>query len=191
MTTPKSDFGVRTNQMSEQLCEELRKRQFRVTMDRVRYGKDYNDNNLVFCYDDGRPMEPGKLSRKFAGWQREHGAPEIGRVDFHSIRISSTSLKLAVSGGDIKSAQKDLGDKTPHMVLSTYARSLDKQHAAMNEKFDEFFYGGAKPQETAHEAINNELLMQVMSEQLKKPEFLEAVLKALQTSSSSSANKAG
>ncbi|MDL2232129.1 site-specific integrase [Ruminococcaceae bacterium OttesenSCG-928-L11] len=193
LTTPKSDFGVRTNTMSDQLCEELHKRQLRVTMDRVRYGSQYHNHDLIFCQDDGRPMEPGRLSRRFAKWQRENGVPDVGSVDFHSIRISSTSLKLAVSGGDVKSAQKDLGDKTTHMVLSTYARSLDKHHAAMNEKFDEFFYGeGAKPEE--NEALNNELLMQMMTEHLKKPEFLETVLKAIGAShphSSEDAKNAG
>ena len=164
LTTPKSDFGVRVNTMSEQLCEELRQRQLKVTMDKVRYGKKYNDHNLVFCYSDGRPIEPGKLSRKFAAWQKQHGIEDVGSVDFHSIRISSTSLKLAVSGGDVKSAQKDLGEKTTHMVLSTYARSLDKQHTAMNEKFDEFFYGEVEPGLRANESINNELLLQMMTE---------------------------
>jgi len=190
LTTPKSDYGVRTNVMSDQLCEELRKRELRVTMDRVRFGKAYHDHNLVFCSDDGRPMEPGKLSRRFAKWQKENNIPDIGSVDFHSIRISSTSLKLAVSGGDVKSAQKDLGDKTTHMVLSTYARSLDKHHAAMNEKFDEFFYGeGAKFEE--NEALNNELLLQMMTEHLKKPEFLETVLKAIHASHAGNTKDAG
>lgn len=179
--------------MSDQLCEELYRRKLRVTMDRVRYGKAYNDHNLVFCHDDGRPMEPGKLSRRLAKLQQVNGIPNIVSVDFHSIRISSTSLKLAVSGGDVKSAQKDLGDKTTHMVLSTYARSLDKHHEAMNEKFDEFFYEeGAKPEQD--EALNNELLLQMMTEHLKKPEFLETVLKALSAShphDSDSAKDAG
>ena len=187
LTTPKSDFGVRVNTMSEHLCEELRQRQLKVTMDKVRYGKKYNDHNLVFCYSDGRPIEPGKLSRKFAAWQKQHGIEDVGSVDFHSIRISSTSLKLAVSGGDVKSAQKDLGEKTTHMVLSTYARSLDKQHTAMNEKFDEFFYGDVEPGLRANESINNELLLQMMTEHLKRPEFLETVLNALSTVTSSNA----
>ena len=192
LTTPKSDFGIRTNTMSEQLCGELRQRHLKVAMEKAWHGDKYKDHNLVFCYSDGRPIEPGKLSRRFAKWQKKHGIGDIGSVDFHSIRISSTSLKLAVSGGDIKSAQKDLGDKTTHMVLSTYARSLDKQHAAMNEKFDEFFYGAidgeAGQQQSAYEPINNELLLQIMKEQLKQPEFLETVLHALRAANASNSN---
>ena len=112
LTTPKSDFGVRVSTMSEQLCAELKQRKLKVTLDKARHGKRYNDNNLVFCFDDGRPIEPGRLSRKFAKWQAQHGIGEIGSVDFHSIRISSTSLMLAASGGDIKSVQKVLRDKS-------------------------------------------------------------------------------
>jgi len=76
------------------------------------------------------------------------------------------------------------------MVLSTYARSLDKQHAAMNEKFDEFFYGGDVKSED-DKALNSELLLQVMIEHLKKPEFLETVLKAIYAFHSDNTKDAG
>ncbi|MCL2057234.1 MAG: hypothetical protein FWH02_08475 [Oscillospiraceae bacterium] len=46
-----------------------------------------------------------------------------------------------LSGGDVKSVQRVLGDKTADMVLKVYGRSLDKQYRSMNEKFDEVFYG--------------------------------------------------
>lgn len=179
ITTPKSDLGNRVNILSDQLCDELKQWELKITMDKVRQGEKYNKNNLVFCYPDGRPLEPKKLTKRFSKWQSENGIGDIDSVDFHSIRISSTSLKLAVSGGDIKSAQKDLGDKTTNMVLSTYARSLDTQHEAMNEKFDQYFYGDNYDPSKNNEAMNNKLLLQMMTDHLQNPEFLETVLKAL------------
>lgn len=77
------------------------------------------------------------------------------------------------------------------MVLSAYARSLDTQHAAMNEKFDEFFYGDVDYPASANESINNELLLRMMTEQHKKPEFLEVVLKAMSAQGSDHAEGAG
>ena len=177
LTTPKSDYGVRSNNMFEQLCEELKRRELKTAMNKIRHGKNYKDNNLVFCYDDGHPIEPGRLTRRFAKWQAQHGIGEIGSVDFHSIRVSSASLKLAVSGGDIKSTQKDLGDKTTHMVLSTYARSLNEQHKAMNDKFDEYFYGSS--QKEFNIPNDNQLLYSKMIEHLKQPEFLNKLLNEL------------
>lgn len=141
LTTPKTDFGIRSNTMSDQLCTELEQRKRDRIKDKKRYGEQYEDHNLVFCYPNGCPIDPRRLSDKFKKWQMNNSIEDVDSVVFHSIRITSTSLKLAVSGGDIKSAQKDLGDKITHMVLSTYARSLDTQHTAMNRKFDEFFMG--------------------------------------------------
>lgn len=189
LTTPKSAAGVRENIMSEMLTQEFKRRELKVAMDRVRYGRKYKDYNLVFCLDNGLPMEPGRLSRRFKGWLKKNGLEAMGEfdeIDFHSIRISSTSLKLAVSGGDIKSAQKDLGDKTPSMVLSTYSRSLRKQHNEMNEKFDEVFYGedGKGINVSSINTTNNELLMRLLTEQLSQPDFLEAILKTMQENTS-------
>ena len=67
------------------------------------------------------------------------------------------------------------------MVLTTYARCLNKQLVSMNEKYDEFFYDGNEQQKSMNETINNELLLKLMSEQLKKPEFLEMALKAMRS----------
>ena len=50
-------------------------------------------------------------------------------------------------------------------------------------KFDASFYGEtdeAANSPLAGDTINNELLLQMVTEQLKRPEFLETVLKAMQ-----------
>jgi len=188
MTTPKSDFGVRVNTMSVQLSEELQQRHLKVTLDKVRHGKRYRDYNLVLCHPDGRPVDPQWLSRKFAKWQKKHGIGEIGSIDFHSIRVSSTSAQLVASGGDIKSVQKVTGHKTANMVLDVYARSLDSKYVSMNKNFDKQFYGDTALHNAEIESINNELLLQVMTEQLQKPEFLEVVLKAMRAGHANNAS---
>jgi recombinational DNA repair protein (RecF pathway) len=74
------------------------------------------------------------------------------------------------------------------MVMITYGRCLDKNHAAMNEKFDEYFYNGLDLSKvTGAETINNELLVKAVAEHVHQPEFLQAVLHALQTATANNA----
>ena len=46
-------------------------------------------------------------------------------VVFHSLRHSSTSLKLKLSRGNIKAVQGDTGHAEARMVTDTYAHGFD------------------------------------------------------------------
>ena len=69
-------------------------------------GELYEDYNLVIAYDSGRPVEANWVRKQLkAVIQQNHLAPVV----FHSLRNSSTSLKLEFSKGDIKAVQGDTG----------------------------------------------------------------------------------
>ena len=66
-------------------------------------GELYEDYNLVIAYDSGRPVEANWVRKQLkAVIQQNHLAPVV----FHSLRNSSTSLKLEFSKGDIIVLQK-------------------------------------------------------------------------------------
>lgn len=60
--------------------------------------------HLIFAYPDGRPMQECTLTKQFQLALKEAGLP---KVTFHSLRYSSISYKLSLSGGDIKTVQRD------------------------------------------------------------------------------------
>jgi integrase len=68
------------------LLREHRKAQLRA---RLAAGGAWQDNDLVFCRDDGTPWKPGYVSRRFKALAAEAGLPII---KLHQGRHSAASL---------------------------------------------------------------------------------------------------
>ena len=63
---------------------------------------------------------------------------------FHSIRHTSASEKLVLSGGDLKAVQGDGGWNTSDMVTKRYTHILDENRRQIAERLDIEFYGKTK-----------------------------------------------
>lgn len=70
---------------------------------------------------------------------------ELGLPDvvFHSLRHTSVTYKLKLSGGDIKAAQGDSGHAQADMVTEVYGHILDEDRRKNAELMENAFYGGA------------------------------------------------
>ena len=98
---PKTKSSTRVTYLTGELCEELRQHKERLNKRKDFYGEKYRDYNLVFALENGYPVEPKLCEKWFKQWMQksEYKYPDIV---FHSIRHSSTTYKLIISGGDIK-----------------------------------------------------------------------------------------
>ena len=101
-------------------------------------GVEYQDYGMVLAHPTGRPMESGKIEDCFVKFIESHGLP---KVDFHSLRHLSTTVKLKISKGDIKAVQGDTGHAQAKMVTDTYAHILDQERQSTAKKFETQFYG--------------------------------------------------
>ena len=83
---------------------------------------------------------------------RDNGLP---RVVFPSLHHTSTTYKLKISGGDIKSVQGDTGHAQATMVTDRYAHIMDDDRRLNAERLEEAFYGGKseKPENLSHSDI--------------------------------------
>lgn len=72
-------------------------------------------------------------------------------VVFHSLRHSSTSLKLKLSQGNIKAVQGDTGHAEAQMVTDTYAHSFDADRKLIAQEIDSGFFSkvGAEQEKSA------------------------------------------
>ena len=61
-------------------------------------------------------------------------------VVFHSLRHSSTSLKLKLSRGNIKAVQGDTGHAEARMVTDTYAHGFDADRKLIAQEMDSSFF---------------------------------------------------
>lgn len=109
-------------------------------------GENYQDYNLVVCLEDGTPIEPKLIAKWFKKFiERNHGIYPM--VKLHSVRSTSTTYKLVVSKGDIKSVQGDTGHATAKMVTDIYAKIQDKSRKKMAKALEQNFYkDGKQPQ---------------------------------------------
>ncbi len=100
-------------------------------------GKQYHDYGLLFCHDNGDPIEPNLLEKWFTAWQQKYAKDlEVPQLVFHGLRHSSTTYKLVESQGDIKSVQADSGHADAKILLDVYAHIMQNNRLNLVKKMD-------------------------------------------------------
>ena len=61
-------------------------------------------------------------------------------MTFHSLRHSSITYKLVLTGGDIKAVQGDSGHSQADMITEIYGHILDTNRRKNMERFEKEFY---------------------------------------------------
>ena len=102
----------------------------------------------------------------------------IDSVVFHSLRHTSTSVKLRLSKGDLKAVQGDGGWNSPDMVTKRYAHILDEDCRRLADEMEQSFYNSKteKPAPAATPALD----MQAVIKLISNPELLKKALESVQ-----------
>lgn len=169
-------FSKLNNLMIEKL-DQLKKMQEEMIANI--FGDDYQDNQLIICQPNGRPIMQEQLNRKFKDIiveMRENGykftsVPEekLDDVVFHSVRAASATKKMQVSNGNLKAVMRAGGWAEPDMVIR-YSKAYDDDQVKIAQKMEEDYHkgGDAKPQQDAEELLriiqdNPELLTKLLA----------------------------
>ena len=85
--------------------------------------KPHSDMDLVFCNDEGKPLDPDSLIKR-------HFLPALRRaklrmVPFHSLRHSNVALRIE-EGQNIKYIQRQLGHASIQTTLDRYGHLLSE-----------------------------------------------------------------
>lgn len=102
-------------------------------------GKEYMNFNLVIATPVGMPTESSVIRRAMKDLIKENDLPP---VVFHSLRHSSITYKLKLTGGDIKAVQGDSGHAQAAMVTDQYSHILDDNRRTNAELIEKAFYAG-------------------------------------------------
>lgn len=89
--------------------------------ERAEWGDAYNDHGLVFAREDGTPIPPERVTKRFAELVAEAG---LRRVRLHDLRHGRASLLLA-AGVDIALVSKIFGHSSISITSDTYSHLLD------------------------------------------------------------------
>ena len=171
LKTPKTDSSVRKVFIPKSVAQCLIN--LKADQDEIKevLGNEYQDYNLVMATTFGLPIGDSYLRTKMQEIIDALGLPD---VVFHSLRHTSVTYKLKLSGGDIKAVQGDSGHAQADMVTEVYGHILDEDQRKNAELMENAFYNKEKlnPQMkeqdegsstiTVPDGVDAELLMKVL-----------------------------
>lgn len=114
---PKTKSGNRRIELDSGTVAVLRAVRAEQAAERLRLGAAYVDFDLVFCWPDGRPYHPERVSRVFQSRAKRYGLPVI-RV--HDCRHTFATLALE-AGVHPKVVQERLGHANISITMDLYS----------------------------------------------------------------------
>lgn len=176
LKTPKTESSVRSIFIPSIVADaliEMRTNQERLKSD---LGPEYQDFRIVIAQENGRPFETRMIAKMFDDFIQENN---LRRVVFHSLRHSSTSLKLKLSGGDIKAVQGDTGHAQANMVTDVYSHIMNDDRKRLAQKVnDEFFL--PKIEKASGQAATNEGMTKLIQMLNASPDLVGPLLQMSQ-----------
>ena len=171
LKTPKTDSSVRKVFIPKSVAQCLIN--LKADQDEIKevLGNEYQDYNLVMATTFGLPIGDSYLRTKMQEIIDALGLPD---VVFHSLRHTSVTYKLKLSGGDIKAVQGDSGHAQADMVTEVYGHIIDEDRRKNAEMMENAFYNkeNLNPQMkeqdegnstiTVPDGVDAELLMKVL-----------------------------
>ena len=127
---PKTRAGVRPLWFDEYTAQVLAEHRQRQEAERAAWGEAWVDTGLVFTREDGSPLNPDHVSRRFRTLAKRAGVPVIR---FHDLRHTSISLGLE-RGVDIKVMSERVGHSSSWFTADTYAHVGNAQAREAGER---------------------------------------------------------
>ena len=92
-------------------------------------GEAWQDNDLVFCRDDGAPVHPDRFTQMFDKHVKDCGLP---RIRLHDLRHTHATLALA-AGIHPKVVSERLGHSTVAFTMDVYSHAIPSMEAEAAE----------------------------------------------------------
>ena len=130
---PKTKSSIRTVYLPDYVLDALQ--EWKETLKPVKR----NRPDLILRYSNGRPLSEETLPRLLEKQLLQLGLPV---VSFHSLRHSSISYKLVLTGGNIKAVQGDSGHAQAELITERYGHIIDSCRKQCAQDFEKEFYKG-------------------------------------------------
>ena len=108
---PKTLPSRRTIPIPQDIIVELKAHKARQAQEKLLLGQAYQDQGLVFCLPDGRPLDPRNFTRHFDRMLQQAGLPHMR---FHDARHTFTTVML-----DLKASPKAVQELLGHSKIGT------------------------------------------------------------------------
>ena len=175
---PKTASSVRTVFLPRTVATALREMRASQEADKELLDSAYRDYDMVIAHRDGRPYEERQIAEKLRDLIQKNGLPP---VVFHSLRHCSTTVKLQISGGNIKAVQGDTGHAQARMVTDLYAHTYTKDRRRLAQKMEQDFFQGCKQSVPVSEGAEDETAQALRLLQ-ENPAMVKPIIAALRQS---------
>ena len=142
---PKSDDTVRDVDVPQSVLNALLILKEMQDKLKKELGPDgYMDYNLTICQANGRPIMTEHLNKRFKEILTEMNDPDMDpqEIVFHSLRHTSATTKLLMSGGDYNSVMQAGGWSNLEMLTRRYGKhSFASEREKLAGKMDDFLDG--------------------------------------------------
>jgi integrase len=131
--TPKTPKSRRTIPMTEDMVKVLKSHKARQAEEKLFFGKAYQNEDLVFCSEDGRRIWPRNFNRQYTSLLKQTG---IEHKKPHAMRHTCASLLLE-AGEELKNVQEILGHSKISITADIYTHVLDKTKKKALDKLND------------------------------------------------------
>jgi integrase len=118
---PKTATGRRVVELDSRTLGTLIAHRLSQDTERASWGEGYEDHDLVFAQENGRPLDPSHVTKLFGRLTAEAG---LRRVRLHDLRHGSASLMLA-AGIPVEVVSKRLGHSSISVTTDIYSHLLE------------------------------------------------------------------
>ena len=129
---PKSEAGIRDLVIGDEVVAELKRARLQYMEDALSYGRGFQNLNFVIRQEDGSPLHPDSMTRKWSRFLKEHDLPHIR---LHDLRHSNATA-LILAGVNPRVVQQRLGHSDVNITLNTYTHVLPEMDIDAAAKLD-------------------------------------------------------
>lgn len=131
---PKNKSSRRVILIAEDDIKVLKKLRIKQNENKLFFGPEYHNNNLLFCKADGSEIYPNTTTNRFKLLAKRIGLKE---VSLHDLRHTHATLMLQ-AGVHPKVVQERLGHSTITTTLDTYSHVIPSMQKESVDKYKKF-----------------------------------------------------
>lgn len=146
LKSTKTDESVREIYLTKELTRELETRWQIVQREKEYLGSEYNNYNLVFCLENGDPIEPKLMVKKFQKWQNRHPELDLPLIDFHGLRHAGATYVYQVAKNNIQAVLPRSGHVNEKTAYD-YVRYDEDEKIEVALALEEFYESSQTPEE--------------------------------------------
>jgi integrase len=134
---PKTKSSRRDVYFPVSMARDLQEHRRQQLEERMRLGKHYQNNDLVFADESGQPLTLNRLTNQHL-WPTL-GRAELRKVSLYALRHSYVTLSLA-SGVSAKTVSEQAGHSSVEFTLDTYAHVLPEDREGASDRLEKLLF---------------------------------------------------